>query len=53
MPDDHRTAMPQVTAVDDQFGTHRRDENPSEVADVLAVAPRFVIRGLPAGGAWL
>jgi hypothetical protein len=23
MPDDHRTAMPQVTAVDDQFGTHR------------------------------
>jgi hypothetical protein len=22
MPDDHRTAMPQVTAVDDQFGTH-------------------------------
>jgi hypothetical protein len=22
MPDDHRPAMPQVTAVDDQFGTH-------------------------------
>jgi hypothetical protein len=24
MPDDHRPAMPQVTAVDDQFGTHRQ-----------------------------
>jgi hypothetical protein len=23
MPDDHRPAMPQVTAVDDQFGTHK------------------------------
>jgi hypothetical protein len=23
MPHDHRTAMPQVAAVDDQFGTHR------------------------------
>jgi hypothetical protein len=23
MPDDHRPAVPQVTAVDDQFGTHR------------------------------
>jgi hypothetical protein len=23
MPDDHRSAMPQVTAVDDRFGTHR------------------------------
>jgi hypothetical protein len=23
MPHDHRTAMPQVTAVDEQFGTHR------------------------------
>jgi hypothetical protein len=24
MPDDHCTAMPQVTVVDDQFGTHSR-----------------------------
>jgi len=23
MPHDHRLAMPQVTTVDDQFGTHR------------------------------
>ncbi|MGH3429124.1 MAG: hypothetical protein ACRDQZ_16415 [Mycobacteriales bacterium] len=23
MPEDHRRAMPQVTAVDNQFGTHR------------------------------
>jgi hypothetical protein len=23
MPDDHRSAMPQVTAVDNLFGTHR------------------------------
>jgi hypothetical protein len=24
MPDDHSPAMPQVTAVDEQFGTHTR-----------------------------
>jgi len=26
MPDDHGLAMPQVTGVDDQFGTHTIDE---------------------------
>jgi hypothetical protein len=26
MPDRHRPAMPQVTAVDDQFGTHRLEQ---------------------------
>jgi hypothetical protein len=25
MPDDHRPAIPQVTAVDDRFGTHSRN----------------------------
>jgi len=26
MPHDHRLAMPQLTAMDDQFGTHRVDQ---------------------------
>ena len=30
MPDDHRTTMPQVTVVDDQFGTHKESCDFSE-----------------------
>lgn len=38
MPDDHRTAMPQFTAVDDQFGTTVRRER--SAADRRGEAPR-------------
>lgn len=39
MPDDHRPAMPQVTAMDDRFGTHTLlvdlDVHPREVMQIL------------------
>ena len=46
MPDDHRPAMPQVTTVDDQFGTHRlcaprQTAYPSRHGDGLAAGGRF------------
>jgi DNA invertase Pin-like site-specific DNA recombinase len=46
MPDDHRTAMPQVTAVDEQFGAHSVGGRPSVMdPDKLAAARARLARG--------
>src|SRR5919199_4445106 len=49
LPDGHSPAMPQVTAVDDQFGTHTSSTRPALSANATVrsrVGPRFLVTDL-------